>query len=284
MPDAQRWRQLEDFVAQEYSPGTFQDAAVAGQTAFFLDKSTLSLLDGRSGWPPGKDVNSVRVAAATTIGMHLFGGLNMATWFGAQLVDVRVDGDQWRASTRLAGTKAGEGRRWHIEGRWSADQGRGFVDRMVLGGVPDAELLRVIEPKDWVLDPVLNRWIAKQVDKREIDQRLFGRSVLEEVVAVTPAEIERVLAPPVDGKDGFRGQLALSVVHDHARGVSTMSMPGNQTRVVDLPPESRSPAAGSWGALRVFGWVSAACLAAALVWVRVRRQRGATVSAPTGEI
>ncbi len=274
------WRLSEDLIAEEYPEGTFMDAAAARRRAFFLDRSTLSLLNPAEPAPPGKDLEGVRGRARRVAAMHLFGGMSIATAHGAELVDVRVEGSTWRARTRLPGVGAGEVRQWAMSGRWDAGGGRGFLERMDLSGVRDAELMRIIEPTDWRFDPALGRWVAMRVDERESDGRLFGRWVLIGAEPQTPQQVAAVLRVPADGTDAVRGSLRLSLVHDHTRGVSTMNTSQGPMKV-ELPPESQAPEARVTRPLRMLCWITAGCITIGLIALRVRRARVGRLP-PTG--
>lgn len=262
------WRLSEDFDAAEFPSNFYSDVAQGPSVGFFLSPQTLSLIDPGSP-PTGKDLRSLRSRAWLTASMVLDGGLYQATLFDAAIEEVRIEGSRFEAMTRVPDGRPQAGRVHRLRGEWDDTTHRGLLREIVIiAAASPIEIGKTIRVDGWRFNSVLNAPIAEQVSLFGADGRLEERYISQSVEMLGAEQIAEVVAPPVNGRDAFRGQVAPSIVHDHVHGQSTVTRPDGRSSTIPL---NNASSGGSNVLLRPVAWGLAAISFATLVAIKIWR-------------
>ncbi|MFN7020260.1 MAG: hypothetical protein ACK4WH_02890 [Phycisphaerales bacterium] len=269
-PDS--WRLSEDFDSPEFPAGAFMDCVSTPEHAFWLGRTTLSVMDPRKGIPAHKDVRSKSSLLRQSLSAVLHGGLYFAARGGSEIESITLNGNTW--TVRASGIRRlPEPRPIEVRGRWSPEDGRGFVEE-IRELVPPASMPSVWRASDWRKDPVLGLWMCGKVEEHQRDQLTY-RFALAGFEHCTPDRTDAVLALPSNGADGFRGEIKPTIVHDYVNGQAALSISEGQTEIVPISAKPEVQAA-THALPRLFLWTGAVCVVVSvgmIGWRNAKRAR-----------
>ena len=254
------WRQSKHPSVPTERLSTFGDYGRQGDQNWRLFEDNV-VLDT----PGSPVVQSIEASLNHLVSLFLYGGLNNGS--SGTVGEVTIRGDRW-----TIGAAHERGVEWTYEGHWNTEHDRGFVRRLEMRAGGDRPP-RIWEFKEYKIDPVLEGWIATQVDQIFSDGK---QSALTEHVVTAiepvPAEVMRaVLRVPTAGReDAIRGVVAAKQEQD---------VPGDEIRFFDeRGRETHSqpitpPKAKATGLLRTVGIAAAMAIVGILIYLRVRGTR-----------
>lgn len=257
-----RWRLAQDLHAGVPLP--YVDVALDGTSAWKMNERRLHVIDPRRP-PEGLDPNGHIGALPSYFRWWVSSGFGSGP-LSIEPVEVSVDGRAWVGRTR-----AGDGHR-EYEFRGTIDPDNGLVrihESEVIRSDDNAQWIgNVTRYEDWRFIESLG-WVASRVSKVDSEGLEYLSVVLNEFRPLDPGEIAPLLALPTPTSvDPVRGPSTFVAIDDHTPGRhrSTNMAAGDITA---LPTESRS-SPPAW--LQAAGWIGAACVVSAIVWLRVRRR------------
>ncbi len=260
-----RCRDLATWRVSMDRPGSlvkYEDVVVTPELAWSMNAQWLTLVDPRRGWPESARLDSWVHEFTNAWDSLVCGGLRRfsSEAFVRGAIAPEADG-RWRC--RMEGP-AGE--RFQIDGRWSAEAGRGFVTSVIL-----AEDGQRFFAADWKFNQTLGRWVAGRAEFRYADGSINRRYVFESAEKEEPSFFDKAIKPPKDdGVDAIRGDVTFTAVHDY-----TARDPVGRRRqgegVVEYPlSDARAGGTGSF--LQYAGWLGGAGVVIGLIGWRIIRR------------
>lgn len=262
--DSKLWRISTTCPTRPDMP--YSDAAMDGSVFWSIDDKAIALTDRTPvlGEPDfaaqslGNEMTSLRFLISQ--GMY-FAFSDAKTEFA-----VTTTGSQWTATG-----KNKTGATFTISGSVSAEKPSIRAARIATDNGPGQQF--TVEVGSIVTDPYLGD-IATSLDVKMPNAHYLSRLV--SVVSVSRDDVKRVAAAPDPAQigtangltDPVRGKLNLTRVKDLRRDQRTEAIQSDQGWATSQLPSSES-APGYWR-YSAIGWIALSCIAALLVWIRLR--------------
>lgn len=271
--DGGRWRYGRDYKLFGRNPKgdpSYYDSAVNGQDMWTMTPDVLQVSSPSEGTTYGSygDPRESQASWEGYLRKLIFAGLGAGKAIQLQLSSVEVIAPGvWRAIARSP-----VGIEVQVDGVWDESAGRGRVSATTLIGMPPSSSEkpgRKHTYADWKDSPDLGRPVAGIVEEFDARGHLVERVRLVKVEKLSNTAFEQALATPsVRGEDVIRGPSKFTSVYDHRPGNRTLTeYAGTATTTTALP--NRDSTFTLW---RRIGWISAAVMVAALVFIRLRKQ------------
>jgi hypothetical protein len=252
-------------------PDEYFDKALTNGDAWMLTPGVLNIVDPSREPPPGKDIKTDEHVFLPEVGLLLNGGLTSGWLASLEAGMVRASESGWTVEATLRDPVRGDIIfAMEYSGRWDAEHSRGFVDQARItrsaaeGGVGETQRIR-----DWHVDPVMNRWVARSADTFT-PQGVLERSI--RFVAAEPVDggmLSSLLAVPESGRnDAVRGSVRLARINDWKSGTFT-DLKANGTTTAPLDGAYTISHRDRW---QLFGWVLGASLVTGLIGLALRKR------------
>lgn len=265
--DSKHWRMSRDL--HQRTPLQFIDLAVRGGEAWQLTDRDLSLVDAADPPVDRNPANAIRVLPIY-LQRWMFPGMAPGTPLGLKPESSEVLGETWKGTIRSAtGDRV-------IELRGRVVDGSVRVDTSTMVQALD-------EPRwtgstsrfsDWSYNSLLGRSIARSCTSFDHAGVPWQAEIVNEIRALREGELAGLLTTPTAaGEDSIRGTTTFVAINDFRNGVRTDLREAGSTQT-PLPEWTQRKTPPKW--LRPSGWILAAGIVVALVWVRLRTRSAGT--------
>ncbi|RLE17087.1 MAG: hypothetical protein DRJ50_14490, partial [Actinobacteria bacterium] len=242
----------------------FIDIAAGDGVTWSLSPDQLNIAD-RGAAPPGYAYDESITTIRRDLGQLLNGSIGIGVDSEAEITDFSVSKDRWRCRIE-------RGPEWAVvlEGHWSAQSGRGFVDILRYQQNRSSDYVgATIEFLSWRFESKENRWIAGEVVERDRTGRSTRVLVFRNVAGQDTIDVSTLVKPPVLGEpDPVRGFVRVSRVEDHRKKIGQEISIGSDGNITDRRPTVYGK---SSRVVRLVGWTVLVALICGFVGLRLYR-------------
>lgn len=248
-----------------YDPNDYYDRIVTRDAMWGLTYMGLGHFDIGSK-EPGYDLATFAAVAGQTYSYFLDGGLWTVRLNQMQPDPVRLNGNELVIECR----GGPHDQRATVVAQWDAEASCGFIQSIRFREPRSSDGSTVIvESSGWEYDSFLQRWAAEEVRSKRADGGVVHVWRRGRVGSVDAERFAALIRPPEpDGVDPVRGKVTFKVIEDHRASKRNFTSLTNTGPVVTAMPPDSSTRDARW--VTRTGWIVAACLAASLVFLRLR--------------